>query len=89
MDKNRLKKFAIESRKDLMKKIEDKINYKKIDYIYLLCFVIIFNPLQIVVHDFCINIILVKLFALIFLLALILQNFINIYRNRKNINNNS
>ncbi len=26
MDKNRLKKFAIESRKDLMKKIEDKIN---------------------------------------------------------------
>ena len=67
----------------------NKINYKKIDYIYLLCFVIIFNPLQIVVHDFCINIILVKLFALIFLLALILQNFINIYRNRKNINNNS
>lgn len=26
MDKNRLKKFAIESRKDLMRKIEDKIN---------------------------------------------------------------
>lgn len=26
MDKNRLKKFAVESRKDLMKKIEDKIN---------------------------------------------------------------
>ncbi len=67
----------------------NKTDYKKIDYLYLICFIVIFNPLQIVIHDLCINTALIKIFAFIFLSALTSQNLINICQNKKNIKNKS
>ena len=50
--------------------------FKKLDYLYLACFLVMFNPLQIMLGEIYLNKTLIKVFAFIFLLALTLNNIV-------------
>ncbi len=64
----------------------NKKNHTKIDYIYLVCFLVIFNPLQIMINDCCINRTLIRVFAFIFLFVLTSNNLVNMYQNHNKVN---